>query len=555
MKQKSHHSRKAKYFAPRVSPKAIRQLILGYLEELDTPRALTVALIVREGIAGGVEDEIANLVINPLNYNDPEQFALDYQATELLRKWEALQVSWDPRKKAIEKFWAAEAQCSSSNAKLRRRLDEDGKLTQILARAEFALKALLGDVNADLLNSIPAYGGWGKGVTSSCKGSWRTEFHKLEAQPQATRLLQPLARAAMRDATGGIYDREIEEVVGSVVGFVPKDARAHRSIAVEPSVNQFLQRGIGLAIRRRLKRRWRLDLSSQTRNQDLAREGARDGSFATIDLSAASDTVSLEIVERLLPPDWVALLRSTRCAFTQVDGKTHMLHKWSSMGNGYTFELETAIFAALVRAVLPSDVWYAGDWAVYGDDIIVPTQFASDLCEVLAYCGFSLNERKTFVSGPFRESCGADFFMERPVRPFYLKKVGWLPLVEMANWIFERSLSRHFGTWKRIHEMLGPGFPRITTVDEGIGLLVDELTFRQTYPASDYVLRRGLRVRKVYVMEWQPKTMKSSRIDGPNAVIAHLRLLLARGPTILSEPWRLTASETGEWVRIARYVE
>lgn len=554
MKQKSHYRRKAKYFAPRVGSKAIRQLILGYLEELDTPRALTVALIVREGLSGGVEDEIANLVINPLNYTDPAKFALDYQATELLRKWESLQVSWNPRERAIEKFWAAENQCSSANAKLRSRLDEDGKLTQILARAEFALQALLGDVTPELLHSIPAYGGWGKGVTSSCKGSWRTEFHKLEAQPQATRLLQPLARAAMRDATGGLYDREIEEVVGSVVGFVPKDARAHRSIAVEPSVNQFLQRGIGLAIRRRLKRRWRLDLSSQQRNQDLALEGARDGSYATIDLSAASDTVSLEIVERLLPPQWVALLRATRCAFTQVDGKTHMLHKWSSMGNGYTFELETAIFAALVRAVLPSDVWYAGNWAVYGDDIIVPTEFASDLCEILAYCGFSLNERKTFVSGPFRESCGADFFLEKPVRPFYLKKIGWLPLVEMANWIFEKSLSRHFGTWKEIHRLLGPQFPRITAEEQGIGLLVDEDTFSSSYPNSGYVIRHGLRVRRVYVMEWQPKQINSARVDGPNAVIAHLRLLLARSPTILSEPWRLTASETGEWVRIVRYV-
>jgi len=157
----------------------------------------------------------------------------------------------------------------------------------------------------------------------------------------------------------------------------------------------------------------------QTLHQSMAREASRSGSHATIDLEAASDSISYELVRFLLPRDWFELLDSLRSPFTLVRGKWVKLEKFSSMGNGYTFELETLIFAALAKACGGVDL--GSDFSVFGDDIIIPTEFASDLVSVLKFCGFSLNEKKSYLSGSFRESCGGDFFDGASVRAHNLE--------------------------------------------------------------------------------------------------------------------------------------
>jgi hypothetical protein len=101
------------------------------------------------------------------------------------------------------------------------------------------------------------------------------------------------------------------------------------------------------------------------------------------------------------------------------------------MGNGFTFELETAVFLAVILAVrnlraIGDPSWGSSrpgeDIFVYGDDIIIPTELASDVVSALSYCGFSINKDKSFVDGRFRESCGGDYFEGVDVRPFFLKE-------------------------------------------------------------------------------------------------------------------------------------
>jgi hypothetical protein len=89
------------------------------------------------------------------------------------------------------------------------------------------------------------------------------------------------------------------------------------------------------------------------------------------------------------------------------------------MGNGFTFPLETLIFWALAACcVRPEDV---GKVSVYGDDIIVPTYAYALLTEVLVAAGFLVNSKKSFVDGPFRESCGRDYLSGIDIRPSYIK--------------------------------------------------------------------------------------------------------------------------------------
>jgi hypothetical protein len=90
--------------------------------------------------------------------------------------------------------------------------------------------------------------------------------------------------------------------------------------------------------------------------------------------------------------------------------KSYTFEKISSMGNGFTFALESLIFGALVRCAIRR-TGSVKKSAVYGDDLIVPVTAAPYLKTLLEYFGFQLNEDKSFAAGPFRESCGKDFYL------------------------------------------------------------------------------------------------------------------------------------------------
>lgn len=164
--------------------------------------------------------------------------------------------------------------------------------------------------------------------------------------------------------------------------------------------------------------------------------------IATIDLSSASDTVSLELCRLVLPPMWLDLLESLRSPFTRIikDGAPiwHKNAKFSSMGNGFTFELETLIFYSLAKAVEKCLGRTASVIKVYGDDIIVDSWLARSLVPALRFFGFKTNDRKTFIDDtPFRESCGSDYYRGVNVRGHYLEKLPKEPIdwTKLANGI------------------------------------------------------------------------------------------------------------------------
>lgn len=200
------------------------------------------------------------------------------------------------------------------------------------------------------------------------------------------------------------------------VAFVPKNAKTYRTVMTEPTLNTLVQGAYGRWIADRLRRIGQ-DINDQTRNQRMARWGSLTGELATLDLSSASDTISTELVAHLLPYDWFSALDSCRTK-TALDGDTqYRLEKFSSMGNGFTFPLQTLIFWALASSCNQSDK----DVSVYGDDIIVPVTHIADILATFDACGFILNKDKSYWTGPFRESCGADYYFGVNVRPFYFK--------------------------------------------------------------------------------------------------------------------------------------
>lgn len=259
----------------------------------------------------------------------------------------------------------------------------------------------------------------------------------------------------------------VKHVEGNKLCFVPKNEQTARTICVEPTLNMFFQLGIGNLITERLRQVFNIDLSVQPEvNRELALRGSAGQGFVTIDLSSASDTIGLRMVEELFPRHVVAWLKLFRCASTELpNGDRVQLNMLSTMGNGFTFPLQTALFSAAVTAVLRGvyeDPPKAGSlWSVFGDDIIVPKEAAPRVLRVLRLLGFRPNAAKTYVEGPFRESCGGDFFNGHNVRAVFVKSlatpqsryVAYNTLLEwsLRNDIPLRSaLGYLFGTCKKV---------------------------------------------------------------------------------------------------------
>jgi hypothetical protein len=125
------------------------------------------------------------------------------------------------------------------------------------------------------------------------------------------------------------WSEVINVVDGNRITFVPKDAQKERTIAIEPTLNLYLQLGVDGFIRRRLKR-FGVDLDSQLKNQVLARLGSLqddENSFVTIDLSAASDSLSLKLCEVLLPSQWYGYLNDLRSHVGCLEKRLSLMRK------------------------------------------------------------------------------------------------------------------------------------------------------------------------------------------------------------------------------------
>jgi hypothetical protein len=191
------------------------------------------------------------------------------------------------------------------------------------------------------------------------------------------------------------YTYNFRKIHHNRVELVPKNWKTHRTIACEPEGNSALQLAFDSFCKRKLRSRLNTDLADQSRNQRLALEASVHGKLCTVDLKAASDRLALNVVHLLFPRGWVDFFLATRSpCWRHADGSYRPYHKLSSMGNGYTFTIETLVFAAVCKSI------GCKEWSVYGDDIIVESEFFDALVDVLTYLGFEVNQEKSHVSLP-----------------------------------------------------------------------------------------------------------------------------------------------------------
>lgn len=431
---------------------ANREFIFGFLADLDTPRALTVKLLVKYG----EWDQVATLSLDPRLYLDADSFARDLQATDLLRK-APLPTKLDRRANAIKAWEEAEDACFRSNEYFDQ-LWRIGEPKNALARKFCGLvKKLLGRWLGPLPSELE--GGFGPGTCVEYEGRDPTVLDKVYLTPTTT----PSCAALFRwhyDRTLWGADRWKNRLgapgtsPGNRFTTVPKDGKTDRPISIEPVGNLWLQLGIGRYLKQRLRAVGLPPYSPEERElfpgytwkrpdaQSVHRELLRTSSgWATIDLTSASDMLSRGLVQAVLPSDWFALLDDCRSHKTLINGTPRILEKFSSMGNGFTFELESLIFAALVQVAC--GLTAGRDLYVFGDDIIVPERCFDTACAALKWAGFVPNMKKSFGTGLFRESCGANVFDGRDVTPVRIKGPIEDPaaLVALHNALFKQGFA------------------------------------------------------------------------------------------------------------------
>lgn len=220
-------------------------------------------------------------------------------------------------------------------------------------------------------------------------------------------------------------------VKGSTLSTVRKNVGTDRTICAEASLNMFAQLGLGEIFNETLARVYGYSPEiQQDRNRELARRGSRSGRICTIDSTTASDLIAHMLTQRTLHPLVSCAIDDCRSTHTKVNGKYVLLHMVSSMGNGFTFPLMTYLFTVAIASLCEVlDVDFSRfdkpgtPFGVFGDDICVPTELYEPLCGFLSSIGFKPNMEKSFSTGPFRESCGGDYFNGEDVRGVYIKKL------------------------------------------------------------------------------------------------------------------------------------
>lgn len=231
---------------------------------------------------------------------------------------------------------------------------------------------------------------------------------------------------------------------------VAKTQEKPRLIASEPVANQFIQGGIRKYLRHEIEvgvLSATIDIQDQSLSRDYALRATQEeyrGQIATVDLSSASDRLSLWTVERVfrMAPRLLSALAASRSQYivdTKYTQQYARLRKYAPQGNATVFPLQSIVYACLAIASViwsvpgtkvrsDADLWaaiktVAPGVRVFGDDIIIDTRALPALSSLLEHCQLKVNGAKSHYSGTFAESCGMDAFMGMDVTPIYMHSV------------------------------------------------------------------------------------------------------------------------------------
>lgn len=391
---------------------------------------------------------------------DPDVLDLDAHDQSIIRQCIAffskrvdIDLGIDRQAVAYEKFVDAEKSCSDVNRRFRRLMNGGNPFTPaahgILHSASRKIYEVLEVISKKCGWSTPDGEGraptlaelrvrFGPGASSQVPKRSACPAGKLKLAPACS------ANFPFRDAAETLpsdwFSSAPVEIHDALLAFVEKNAKTKRAICTEPQLNSMFQLGLGEVLEAACLELG-LDIHDQGPNQRAALYGSLSGYSATLDLTSASDTIALLLVRELFPSEWYDLILSLRSESAWYEGKRIYLEKVSSMGNGFTFPLETLIFWSISQScvdIMPNP--RKTRVLVYGDDIIIPATAFDFTCSTLMELGFTPNTKKSYAAGSFRESCGADYVFGTNVRPcFVTDALTALDVFKLHNWFFARG--------------------------------------------------------------------------------------------------------------------
>nr|APG77195.1 hypothetical protein [Hubei levi-like virus 14] len=404
---------------------------------------------------------------------------------------------FDPLSAAFADWEFTEHRCRRVNQKLaalqKRHLANNKPVPFLreITRAREYISYVLGS-EPDLDEVIGSFK-FGPGSSVGVSGSATDYLTKLHSWDCTSRAIPLAVRALILD--GSVWDllsfdykaprtpellaRVAKEIEGTLRGsvenvdklsFVYKKATMSRSIGIQPTISGGLQLGVDTYYKRLLKQRAFMDLADQSVNQRLARIGSQNwrepGTYATLDKSSASNLVAKGLITLLFPSAHRELLFALRTPSYLPykgmvgEGSPRAYHMYAGMGNGTTFCVETLVFSAMCYAVsdLESPQLNRNNavFSVYGDDVAIREQFAIPYILFAEFLGMKINRDKSFHSGPFRESCGSDYWDGINVRPTYVPgdgDVDELKLIGVHNSLMDNAFFSMTNACKRLRSL------------------------------------------------------------------------------------------------------
>lgn len=374
-------------------------------------------------------------------------------------------------------------------------------------------------------------------LTSNGKYNLRSWTARLQRHTPAESFLIP------NSSYLGELDRELNTLEPDAelpvrVRTVPKTLKSPRIIAIEPACMQYVQQSILACLLSAMKEDSFLSrvigTDDQLPNRQMAERGSLSGDLATLDLSEASDRVSYQHVRAMLEdyPHLLGAVDSCRSRKADVPGHGVIrLAKFASMGSALCFAFEAMVFMTVIALGIERELStplsrksfvqrFSERVRVYGDDLIVPTDYVLSVVLELQAFGHVVNESKSFWTGRYRESCGKEYFDGQDVSIVKVRSVlptrrqdadgvtaavelrnqlYWAGLWKSAAWmdVYLRKLLKHFRNVAPTSPLLGR--------ESALGY-----EFQRLHPDYHSPLTKGY-----YVVAKAP----SDPLDGPGALL------------------------------------
>jgi len=371
-----------------------------------------------------------------------------YSIRQFSGMWSKIERDCTPERiaAAFDDYYESEAAVKLSDATL---LPQEIETFERVARLLY--KDLFSELDRKIYSGevIPKHGpgSTADGTLGNKKYHWSTWTERLEFLFPAREFLASSYSLSFDHALNWLTPGQEPPVK---VITVPKTQKTPRLIAKEPVHMQYVQQALLEAIVEGFERddilsRF-ISFDDQEPNRYLAHEGSVDGTLATLDLSAASDRVSNQLVLRMtsLWPSLQEGLQACRSRTADVNGEVIRLAKYASMGSALCFPVEAMVFLTLIfmglekklghRLTVKDIKFFDGQVRVFGDDMIVPIDYVQEVITTLERFGLSVNRDKSFWTGKFRESCGKEYYRgydvsivklrsDIPTRPTHVQEV------------------------------------------------------------------------------------------------------------------------------------